>query len=89
MAELTISLDEETVSRLREIAQQRGESPEQVLASWAEELAQSSASASHKQKRYSTLNIGGILTDVEPLTDGNEEIDRLIAEEAINPHDDE
>lgn len=91
VAELTIVLDEQVADRLREIAEQRGESPEQLLASWAEGLARSSTSIAggQNQKRYSSLDIIGSLPDIEPIRGGSREIDRLIAEEAINPHDDE
>ena len=83
-------MNEGTLARLREIAEQHGESPEQFLVDWADRLARSYPDSAPSGKRvYSALNIIGSLPDIEPIHGGNEEIDRILAEEAMNPHDDE
>lgn len=95
MPEITITLDEETAVRLRELAQQCGQTPEEaataLIAATLPSLPRMEATASWsgEQKEYSTLDIVGILTDVEPIRGGNQEIDRILAKEYANPHDDE
>lgn len=94
MTELTISLDEETVSRLREIAQQRGESVEQavkdlITSNLPPETPRLSPDDPKGFKRL--MSMSGSLTWPEGMgpVGTNEEIDRILAEEAMNPHDDE
>lgn len=87
MANITIPLSDSQRTRLEQIAHQRGQTPEEIVASWVDAMlppTQPSASA----QRRSTLDIIGSWTDVEPFG-SNDEIDRVLAEEAINPHDDE
>lgn len=104
MMQITIPLDDESARRLRELAQQRGESVEQT----AQELLRSILPPAPDVKAVPTarpepgppddpdgsqaiLRMAGSITwpGVEgPVTTTNEEIDRLLAEEAMNPHED-
>ena len=98
MQEITIPLDDQSIERLRELAQQRGQT--------IEETAQAVLRANLPVRLPTTLppddpqgiqllrSLAGS-TAYWPGYEGqqtnttNEEIDQLIAEEAMNPHEDE
>ncbi len=97
MQEITIPLDDQSVKRLQELARQRGETVEQT----AQALLRSTLPASSPPTPFApddpdgskailalsgTAQYPGIVGKVNTT---NEEIDRLIAEEAMNPHEDE
>lgn len=89
MASITIPLSDSQRNRLEQIAHQRGQTPEEIVASWVDAMlppTQLNASA----QRVSTLDLSGSLDDLNIAPFGsNEDIDRLLAEEIANPHDDE
>lgn len=100
MPQITIPLDDDSARRLWELAQQRGESVEQT----AQKLLRSTLRLAVLPSRPTNglppsdpdgsqmilLLAGTIAWPVvgESVNTTNEEIDRLLAEEAINPHDD-
>ena len=102
MTQITIPLDDESVMRLQELARQRGETVEQTAqalllstlpasaeatAAIAAHLAPDDPDGSRAILAMSgTVHYPGVTGKV---TTTNEEIDRLIAEEAVNPHEDE
>ncbi len=101
MTQITIPLDDESVARLRELARQRDETMEQtaqalllsILPSSAETTAPIGAHLAPDDPDGSkailamsgTIRYPGVTGQVNTT---NEEIDRLIAEEAMNPHED-
>lgn len=96
MVQLTISLDEETLARLRELAQQRGESLEETAKALIKATLppETPLLSPHDPTGFEPLmSLAGSL--IWPGTEGmvvnttNEEIDRILAEEAMNPHEDE
>lgn len=95
MTQITISLDEDTAAQLRELAQQRGESVEQIaqqLLTSTLPLAMSRLDPDDPDGSGLILSMSGSLT--WPGSEGtvgttNEEIDHIVAAEAMNPHDDE
>jgi hypothetical protein len=97
MQEITIPLDDQSAARLQELARQRGETIEQT----AQALLRSTLPTSSPPTPFApddpdgskailalsgTAKYPGIVGKVNTT---NEEIDRLIAEEAMNPHEDE
>ena len=102
MTQITIPLDDESVMRIQELARQRGETVEQTAqalllstlpasaeatAAIAAHLAPDDPDGSRAILAMSrTAHYPGITGKV---TTTNEEIGRLIAEEAMNPHEDE
>lgn len=102
MTQITIPLDEESAARLQELARQRGETVEQTaqalllstLSASAETFASIGAHLAPDDPDGSkailamagTIHYPGVTGKVNTT---NEEIDRLIAEEAMNPHEDE
>lgn len=97
MASITISLDDDEVARLLPLAQQRGETIEQtahaLLRSTLPASEQTELSPDDPDGTQLLLSLLGSIPNwpgVEgPTETTNEEIDRIIAEEAMNPHDDE
>lgn len=87
MASITISLDEGQRDRLEELARRRGQTPEEIITSWVEAMLPALEPAA-QIPQVSTLDIVGAWDDVEPFG-SNEEIDRVLAEESVNPHADE
>jgi hypothetical protein len=97
MTQITIPLDDESVMRLQELARQRGETVEQTAqALLLSTLPASTGTATHFAPddpdgsrailaMSGTVHYPGVTGKV---TTTNEEIDRLIAEEAMNPHED-
>jgi hypothetical protein len=97
MTQITIALDDEVAAQLRALAQQRGESVEQTVR----ELLTSTLPPAMPAPRIGSddpdgsrllLSMSGSLMwpGVEGTVDTpNEEIDRIVAEEALNPHDDQ
>lgn len=93
MAELTIALSDEVAARLRSFAAQLGETPEEVAKSFIEaslpppslQLAPDDPDGTKM-----ALSLIGALSGlgIQPFNT-NEEIDRVLAEEAANPHEDE
>ncbi len=95
MQEITIPLDDQSAERLQELARQRGETVEQIAqALLRSTLPPSPAPFAPDDPDGSkailalsgTAKYPGIVGKVNTT---NEEIDRLIAEEAMNPHEDE
>lgn len=96
MPEITITLSDEVLARLREVAEQRGESPEQTVEALIESTLPQEplrfVDADDPKGFKRMLSHFGSLT--WPGTEGtivnttNEEIDRILAEEYMNPHDD-
>jgi hypothetical protein len=98
MQQITIPLDDQSVARLQELAQRRGETVEQTAqallratlpptAPTPAPFAPDDPDGSKALLALSgTVHYPGVTGKV---TTTNEEIDRLIAEEAINPHADE
>ena len=98
MQQVTIPLDDQSAERLQEIAHQRGETVEQtaqaLLLSTLPPTATRPTPLSPDDPDGSkailalagTVHYPGVTGKV---TTSNEEIDRLIAEEAMNPHADE
>lgn len=89
MATITISLDEGQCARLEELARQRGQTPEDIIVSWVDSML-APAQPNALTPYASTLDLSGSLDDlnIEPFV-SNEIIDRLLAEEAVNQHDDD
>ena len=97
MAQITIALDDEVAARLRALAQQRGGSVEQTVR----ELLTSTLPPAMPVSRLgsddpdgSRLLLGMSGSLMWPGGEGtvetpNEEIDRIVAEEAMNSHDDQ
>jgi hypothetical protein len=98
MQQITIPLDDQSVARLQELAQRRGETVQQTAqallcatlpptAPTPALLAPDDPDGSKALLALSgTVHYPGVTGKV---TTTNEEIDRLIAEEAMNPHADE
>ncbi len=97
MQQITIPLDDQSAARLQELARQRGETVEQT----AQALLRATLPATVPTTPFApddpdgskailalsgTAQYPGIVGKVNTT---NEEIDRLIAEEAMNPHADE
>lgn len=82
MTSITIALDGARVARLREIADRRGQTVEQVIESLIETLLPQFPDSPDLASTSSTLDLAGIIADptVKPLT--AREIDELLAEEA-------
>lgn len=93
MSNLRISLDEETTARLREMAERLYESPEDLAAKWlAFVMAPRPLPQTFRdlEDTLRALSVIGSWGQGEPMVNTtNEEIDRIIAEEAVNPHEDE
>ena len=104
MTQITMPLDDESVTRLQELARQRGETVEQtaqalLLSTLPPSAAASAPLAAHLApddpdgSRLIRSLAGSI--PFWPGSEGkvthttNEEIDRILAEEAMNPHEDE
>jgi hypothetical protein len=95
MQEITIPLDDQSAERLQELARQRGETVEQTAqallrstlppppAPFAPDVPDGSKAI---LALSGTAQYPGIVGKVNTT---NEEIDRLIAEETMNPHEDE
>lgn len=98
MQQITIPLDDQSAARLQDLARQRGETVEQTArallfstlstdATTATRLPLDDPDGSKAILALSgTVHYPGITGQV---TTTNEEIDRLIAEEAMNPHADD
>lgn len=95
MQEITIPLDDQSAARLQELARQRGETVEQTAQALLRAnlplptapFAPDDPDGSKAILALSgTAQYPGIVGKVNTT---NEEIDRLIAEEAMNPHEDE
>lgn len=96
MTQITIALDDDVAARLRSLAQQRGETVEQTVRA----LLTATLPSAMSEFRVDTddpdgskliLGMSGSLLwpDAEgTVNTSNEEIDRIVAEEAMNPHDD-
>lgn len=90
MATFTISLDGERADRLKRLAEQRGETPEQTIEHLVDDVLDESKQRQQTSSGYnSTLDLAGIINDptIKPLS--AREIDEVIAEEMVNPHADE
>lgn len=94
MTQITIPLDDESTARLRELAQQRGESVEQTAqALLLSTLPQGNTGLAPDDPDGSRLilsMLGSIPAwpGIEgPVNTPNEEIDRILVNEAMNPHD--
>lgn len=97
MTRITIALDDDVAARLRAMAQQRGESLEQTVRA----LLTSTLPPATPVLRVGSddpdgsrliLGMSGALMwpGIEgTVNTSNEEIDRIVAEEAMNPHDDQ
>ncbi|HEY1389625.1 MAG TPA: hypothetical protein VGF38_13875 [Ktedonobacterales bacterium] len=95
MQEITIPLDDQSAERLKALAKQRGETVEQTAQALLRStlppppapFAPDDPDGSKAILALSgTASYPGIVGKVDTT---NEEIDRLIAEEAMNPHADE
>ena len=97
MGHITISLDDDSALRLKELARKRGESVEQtaqalLLSSLPPARPATGLAPDDADGSKALLALAGSLTwpGVEgAVTTTNEEIDRLLAAEAMNPHDNE
>lgn len=98
MQQITIPLDDQSAERLQEIAHQRGETVEQtaqalLLSTLPSQTTTPAPSApDDPDGSRAIMALAGTVhyPDVTgKVTTTNEEIDRLIADEAMNPHADE
>lgn len=82
MTSITIALDDARVARLRQLAEQRGETVEQVVQSLLTTLIPSLPDVASGASFGSTLDLAGAIDgpSVRPLT--AREIDDILAEEA-------
>ena len=97
MQEITIPLDDQSAARLQELARQRGETVEQT----AQALLRSTLppppppfAPDDPDGSKALLAMAGSFGywpghEGEIITTTNEEIDQILAEEAMNPHEDE
>lgn len=93
MIELTISLDEVTTARLREMAQRLYASPEDLAAKWITFVMAPRPlplALREVEDNLRALDAIGQWGQGQPVVNTtNEEIDRILAEESVNPHDEE
>jgi len=97
MYQITIPLDDDSAERLRELAHRRGESVEQtaqaLLLSTLPPPVETSLAPDDPDGSRLIMSLLGSIPNwpgVEgPVTTTNEEIDRILADEAMNPHDDQ
>ncbi len=91
MQHLTIALNDDQIEHLRELARQRGETPEQAAASLLGILLPTSAPARETAAPTlsSALDLSGLVDDATIVPLSSEDMDRLLAAEALNPHDDQ
>ena len=100
MQQITIPLDDQSASRLLELAQQRGETPEQTaqalllatLPAGSAAPQSSPTGANDPDGSKAILALSGIIHFpgvTGPVNTTNEDIDRMLAGEAMNPHADE
>ena len=104
MTQITIPLDDESVMRIQELARQRGETVEQTAQALLLSTLPASAEATAAIAAHLTPDdpdgsrlIRSLAGSIPfwPGSEGkvthttNEEIDRILAEEAMNPHEDE
>ena len=82
MASISIPLSAEQLARLRELAQQKGQTPEETLTQLVQSVLPEPTIAS---KSPSILDISGILTEDMGPIDWNRH-DEWIAEEAWDTH---
>lgn len=91
MERLTIALDDEQMRQLRSYAELRGQAPDEAAAVLIGAFlsATASASAGGASALTSALDLSGLVDDptITPLS--AQDVDRLLAAEALNPHDDE
>lgn len=84
---ITIALRDDQARRLSEFAEHAGTTPDQLVAEMIDELLPQTPTFPYTPPTgpYSSIDIIGSLTNVEPV-ESNEEIDRLIADEAAGAH---
>lgn len=83
MTAISINLTDDQLAELTELAQTRHKTPEETL----EEIVQSALPTKPAATQYSILDIMGMV-ESSGLPDSRLH-DQIIAEEAMNPHDDE
>ena len=98
MQQITILLDDEIAERLQALARQRGETMEQtaqtLLRAALLALTSTPFAPDDPDGSKALMAMAGSISswpghEGEVTHTTNEEIDRLIAEEAMNPHEDE
>jgi hypothetical protein len=98
MTQITIPLDDESITRLQELARQRGETVEQTAQALLLSTLPASAGAHLAPDDPDGSRLIRSLAGSIPFWPGsegrvthttNEDIDRILAEEAMNPHEDE
>lgn len=87
MTSVTIALDDEQAKRLQHFAQEHGQTLEQAIQSLLDSALPGDLRQPSSPTFASTLALAGIINDpsIAPLT--AREIDEILADEAVNPHD--
>ena len=89
MTSITIALDDEQAERLQRFTEERGQTLEQAVQSLLDRaLPETAGKPTNPSPLFtSTLDLAGIIDDpsVAPLT--AREIDEILADESLNPHD--
>lgn len=91
MERLTIALDDEQMRLLRAYAKQRGQTADEAVATLLGTVlsAEAATPAANGPVLTSALDLSGLVDDATIAPLSAQDIDRLLAAEAPNPHGDQ